>query len=158
LAAAHEYQERYGERLRNPLRGGGCFLGRQEFTATYRRTAFEAPCRFINEVARHLKEMLIGGAAQYLFPLDADHAHLAVPSEVWMKKYRKLSADQIIAALFRESTLVALYHTAEHLDINDPKTGQVNEKAKAWREKRNVLAFLTAVRFKSCLLIPTATA
>jgi hypothetical protein len=64
-----------------------------------------------------------------------------VPAEVWAKKYRKLASDQILFALLWEPTLVALYHTAEHLEMSDPKTGQVNEEAKAWSEKRNVLGF-----------------
>ena len=41
----------------------------------------------------------------------------------------------------RETQLVALYHTAEHLEISDPKTGAVDEAAKKWKEKRNVLGF-----------------
>ena len=141
IEAAYQYQENYGVRLRHPLRAKECLLGREEFVATYRGKEFLAPCRFITETTRHLKEMLSIGAAKYLFPLDADHAHLGVPAEVWAKKYRKLASDQILFALLREPTLVALYHTAEHLEMSDPKTGQVNEEAKAWSEKRNVLGF-----------------
>ncbi len=141
IEAAHQYQENYGGRIRNPLRAGECLLGHTEFVATYRDQKFLAPCHFITETTRHLKEMLSIGAAKYLFPLDADHAHLGVPAEVWEKKYRKLPSNRILLALLREPMLVALYHTAEHLEINDPKTGQVNGEAKAWREKRNVLGF-----------------
>jgi hypothetical protein len=152
VEAAHQYQESYEERIRNPLRAKECLLGHKEFVATYRGKEFLAPCRFITETTRHLKEMLSIGAAKYLFPLDADHAHLGVPAEVWAKKYSKLSSDEILFALLRESTLVALYHTAEHLEISDPKTGQVNEQAKAWRRNVTSLASLTVVLFKFCLL------
>jgi hypothetical protein len=49
--------------------------------------------------------------------------------------------NQILFALLREPTLVALYHTAEHLKIRDPKTGKINVEVKQWKEKRNVLGF-----------------
>ena len=41
----------------------------------------------------------------------------------------------------REPKLVALYHTAEHLTVMDPKTGAIDSQTKAWIEKRNVLGF-----------------
>ena len=116
-------------------------FGQSEITAKYSGTQFLVPCRFITEATRHLKEMLAIGAAKYLFPLDADHAHLAIPMELWATKYSKLPSEQILPALLLEPQLVALYHTAEHLEISDPKTGSVNQAAKAWKEKRNVLGF-----------------
>jgi hypothetical protein len=85
--------------------------------------------------------MLAIGAARYLFPLDLDHAHLASPSDLWEKKYSKLPRDKALPALLEEPGLAALYHTAEHLTTIDPKTGQENTEAKAWRERRNVLGF-----------------
>ena len=85
--------------------------------------------------------MLAVGAAKYLFPLDADHADLGIPAELWTSKYSKLPSEQIWLTLLREPRLIALYHTAEHLDISDPKTGKVNNEARAWKEKRNVLGF-----------------
>jgi hypothetical protein len=141
IDAAHQYQENYGERLRNPLPARDCMFGPNEITAKHNGTQFFIPCRFITEATRHLREMLAVGAAKYLFPLDADHAHLAIPIELWATKYSKLPAEQVLPALLRETQLVALYHTAEHLEIADPKTGAVNEAAKAWKEKRNVLVF-----------------
>ena len=141
VEAAHQYQENYGERIRNPLPARDCMFGQNEITAKYSGTQFFVPCRFIMETTRHLKEMLAIGAAKYLFPLDADHAHPAIPMELWATKYSKLPSEQILPALLREPQLVALYHTAEHLEISDPKTGSVNEEAKAWKEKRNVLGF-----------------
>src|SRR6266481_219406 len=141
VEAAHQYQENYGERMRNPLPARDCLLGQNEFTATYKQTEFLIPCRFVMETTRHLKEMLAVGAAKYLFPLDADHAHLGIPAELWASKYSKLPSEQIWFALLRETKLIALYHTAEHLEISDPKTGKVNDEARAWKEKRNVLGF-----------------
>ena len=141
VEAAHQYQENYGERIRNPLPARDCMFGQNEIAAKYTGTKFLLPCHFIIEATRHLKEMLTIGAAKYLFPLDADHGHLAIPNELWTTKYSKLPSEQILPALLREPQLVALYHTAEHLEIADPKTGIVNDEAKAWKEKRNVLAF-----------------
>ena len=141
VEAAHQYQENYGERMRHPLPARECMLGHQEFVATYRRTEVSIPCRFITETTRHLREMLSVGAAKYLFPLDADHAYLGVPSDLWAIKYSELPSEQVLLALLREPALVALYHTAEHLEITDPKTGQINQDAKIWKEKRNVLGF-----------------
>ncbi len=141
VEAAHQYQENYGERIRNPLPAQDCMFGQNEITAKHNGTQFLVPCHFIMETIRHLKEMLAVGAAKYLFPLDADHAHLAIPMELWATTYSKLPSEQILSALLREPQLVALYHTAEHLEISDPKTGAVNEDTKAWKEKRNVLGF-----------------
>ncbi|HVO93921.1 MAG TPA: hypothetical protein VMT22_13815 [Terriglobales bacterium] len=141
VEAAYQYQQNYGERLRAPLRAGDCVFRNTEFSATYRGTKIAVPCRFVTEVTRHLKEMLNAGAAKFLFPLDADHAHLGVPREAWDKKYKDLPVGRLFAALVRDPELVALYHTAEHLRVTDRKTGQVNAAAKEWQDKRNVLGF-----------------
>jgi len=153
VEAARQYQENYGERIRNPLPARDCMFGQNEITAKYNGTQFLVPCRFITETTRHLKEMLAVGAAKYLFPLDADHAHLAVPSELWTSKYSRLPSEHLLFALLREPKLVALYHTAEHLEISNPKTGEVNEEARAWKEKRNVLGFFDGVPYRFCPLI-----
>ena len=141
ITAAYQYQQNYGERLRAPLRATECAFRDGEFATFYRGVRFPISCRFINEVTRHLKQMMDVGAARYLFPLDADHAHLGVPKEVWNKKYKDLPPEEIFPALVRDPGLVALYHTAEHLRITDRKNGAVNADAKAWQEKRNVLGY-----------------
>ena len=141
MEVVYRYQEMFGERLNNPLRARDCLFGKKKFVASYQRKEFSLPCRFIRETIRHLQVMLEIGAAKYLFPLDVDHAHLAIPSDLWKKKYSKLPRDKLLPALLEEPTLAALYHTAEHLTMNDPKTGKVNPEAKAWKEKRNVLGF-----------------
>jgi len=141
VAAAYQYQQNYGERLRFPLRAGPCLFRGGEFATSYRRNPLAVSCRFVLEVTRHMKEMLDAGAAKFLFPLDADHAHLGVPMEVWNNKYKNLPVEQIFPAILREPGLVALYHTAEHLRVTDRKTGAVNAEAKAWQEKRNVLGY-----------------
>jgi hypothetical protein len=76
IANAYRYQERFGHRLRHPLKPHGCYYGQSEFIASFQGKEFVAPCRFITESTRQLKQMLENGAARYLFPLDADHAHL----------------------------------------------------------------------------------
>jgi hypothetical protein len=93
------------------------------------------------ETTRHLKQMLENGAARYLFPLDADHAHLAVPTELWAETYSKLSIGEVLPALLREPKLIALYHTAEHLTIADPTNVAASDATAKWRAKRNVLGF-----------------
>ena len=141
IDAAYRYQELFGSRLRRPLKTGTCSYGKSEFVAHFQGKEFAAPCRFINEVTRHLKQILENGAARYLFSLDADHAHLAVPTELWNEKYRKLSIAEIFPELLREPKLVALYHTAEHLAVADRENGAENVPAKEWLAKRNVLGF-----------------
>lgn len=141
IKTAYRYQQLFGERLRNPLRGRDCLLGRERFVASFRGKNFSAPCRFVNETIRHIKEMLAAGAARYLFPLDADHAHLAIPLELWEKKYRWLPKDALLAALLEEPMLAALYHTAEHLIVAEDESVKYSEEIKKWKEKRNVLGF-----------------
>jgi len=141
IEAAYRYQEMFGERLQKPARARDCSWGRTQFLASFGGKEFLAPCTFVSETIRHLREMLEIGAARYLFPLDLDHAHLAIPAELWEKKYRGLPKDNILPALLTEPALVALYHASEHLTIVDPRTGKENLDAKAWKEKRNVLGF-----------------
>jgi len=141
IGAAYQYQENYGVRIRNPLPAQACMCGKADFVGTYRQAKVYLPCQFINKVTRHLKEMLALGAARYLFPLDADHAHLGVPAEIWARKYSKLDPSQVVAALLREPALVALYHTAEHLDPVEANSGESEDSVRAWKEKRNVLGF-----------------
>jgi hypothetical protein len=106
VEAAHQYQENYGERMRNPLSARECLFGQHEFTVMYKQTEFLIPCHFVMETTRHLKEMLAIGAAKYLFPLDADHAHLGIPAQLWTSKYSKLPSEQIWFALLREPKLL----------------------------------------------------
>ena len=141
VSAAYLYQENYGERLRNPLRASSCLFRDGEFAAKYGATSFAVPCSFVLQVSRHLREMIDQGAAKFLFPLDADHAHLGVPMAAWKKKYQHLPPEEVVPALIRDPGLIALYHTAEHLRVTDRKTGAVNPEAKAWQEKRNVLGY-----------------
>lgn len=84
--------------------------------------------------------MLESGSARYIFPLDVDHAHLAIPSDLWNATYRQLTLGQLLPRVLREPTLVALYHTAEHLSgMNATKSSasQISD----WKAQRNVLGF-----------------
>jgi len=141
IDAAYRYQELFGGRLRHPLKPQACYHGKSEFIASLQGRQFVAPCRFITETTRHLKQMLENGAARYLFPLDADHAHLSVPKELWAEKYSKLSIGEVLPELLREPKLIALYHTAEHLAIGEPNYGPEFVLIKEWHAKRNVLGF-----------------
>jgi hypothetical protein len=141
MEVAYRYQERFGERIQQPLEARDCLLGRKEFIASRRGIEFVAPCHFITETIRHIKEMIETGAARYLFPLDADHAHLAVPLGLWENKYRKLPWEKLLPGLLAEPALAALYHTAEHLIVVDPNIKEVDPNIKAWREKRNVVGY-----------------
>ncbi len=155
IETAYRYQEMFGERVQNPLKARDCLLGKKEFVASYKGNEFLAPCSFIKETIRHLKEMLERGAAKYLFALDLDHAHLALPADLWENKYSKLPREKILPALLREPALAALYHTAEHLTVVDPRTGKVNSEAKEWKQKRNVFGFYDGRPIK--ILTPNAS-
>lgn len=141
IEAAYHYQAYFGRRLQNPLKPNGCSLGASEFTASFRGREFVAPCRFIAETTRHLKLMIEKGAARYLFPLDADHAHLAIPTGLWERKYSKLSVDEVFPQILWEPELVALYHTAEHLAVRDSKSDKQISQTQDWQAKRNVLGY-----------------
>ena len=141
IDAAYRYQERFGPRLKGPVKPNGCYLGQTEFTASSRGKQFIVTCEFLSQTIRHLKQMLESGAARYLFPLDADHAHLAIPAEQWREKYSLLPAEERLAAALRDRALVALYHTAEHLATDDGPSSHADDGLKNWRAKRNVLGF-----------------
>ncbi len=154
IETAYRYQEMFGERLSNPLKARDCLLGKNEFVATYKGKEFLAPCSFVKETLRHIKEILEKGAAKYLFPLDLDHAHLALPANLWENKYSHLPRENILPALLREPALAALYHSAEHLTVVDAGSRKVNPEAKEWKEKRNVLGFYDGRPIK--ILTPNA--
>jgi len=158
VAAAYQYQQNYGERLRFPLRAGPCLFRGGEFSTSYRRNPSVVSCRFVLEVTRHLKEMLDAGAAKFLFPLDADHAHLGVPMEVWNNKYKNLPLEQVFPAILREPGLVALYHTAEHLRVTDRKTGGSTRKPKPGKRSATSWAISTGARSRFCSPIPRVRA
>ena len=141
IGSAYQYQENYGGRMRNALPAFSCMTGKADFAATIHGVPVRVNCRFVNQVTHHLKGMLDIGAARYLFPLDADHAHLAVPADVWSEKYEKLSAAQLMPALLNEPKLVALYHTAEHLEPEARIKGSEDIAVRRWREQRNVLGY-----------------
>jgi hypothetical protein len=138
IAKTYKYQQQFGARLRNPLKPEQCSYGQKDFPASYQGRQFAAPCRFISETIRQLRELLESGAAKYLFPLDVDHGDFAVPADVWAAKYKKLPAEEILPKLLREPKLVAVYHTAVHL------SAEANHKESAtniWGQKRTVVGF-----------------
>lgn len=141
IETAYRYQEKFGKGLKYPLQAHDCLLGKKKIIASYYGREFILPCRFVTETIRHLKEILEVGAARYLFPLDLDHAHLGIPKELWKKEYRKLPGGEVVPAILRDSELVALYHSAEHLTAVDPETGKLDREAQDWMEKRNILGF-----------------
>jgi hypothetical protein len=124
IASAYRYQQQFGARVRNPLDPQACFRGEKEFSALYQGNRFAAPCRFVNETVRQLRELLETGAAKYLFPLDVAGADLALPSEVYASKYKNLPREEILPALLREPSLVAVYYTAVHLSPEDGAQGK----------------------------------
>jgi hypothetical protein len=148
IQAAYRYQLNFGERINNPLKGRKCLFGDKKIRVQSRGREFWLSCRFINQTVTHLTEMLEVGAAKFLFSLDANHAHLGVPASVWEEKYANLPPDDILPAIFEDPSLVALYHTAEHLAVADPKTGKVDPKNREWKEKRNVIGYYDGRRIK----------
>lgn len=141
IEVAYRYQEKFGRRLQTPLKPRDCYFGKTEFVARFQGKEFIAPCSFIHQTIRHLKAMLEQGAAKHLFPLDADHAHLAVPISRWRAVYSSLDRDQLLPRLLRDPALVALYHTAEHLSGSGLANTPLTPHVKSWKERRNVLGF-----------------
>jgi hypothetical protein len=137
IADAYRYQQQFGARLRSPLEPEICFRGKKDFGASYQGRSFSVPCRFVDETIRQLRELLESGAAKYLFPLDVDFADLAVPADVYASKYKQLPREEILPALLREPMLVAIYHTAVHLNpVGDKGAGM-----SVWGKKRTVAGF-----------------
>jgi hypothetical protein len=138
IANAYRYQQQFGARLRNPLEPQACFQGESEFSAFHHGRRFAAPCRFVGETMRQLKELLESGAARYLFPLDLASADLAVPATVYESKYAGLPREDVLPALLNEPTLVAIYRTAMHLC---PEGGVREAGLRAWGEARIIAGF-----------------
>ena len=138
MADAYRYQQQFGARLRHPLEPQTCLQGKKDFASSYQGRPFTAPCRFVGETIRQLRELLESGAAKYLFPLDVDSADLAVPADVYVSKYKQLPREEILPALLREPTLVAIYHTAVHLN---PEVGNKASGMSAWGKMRTVAGF-----------------
>ena len=138
IANAYRYQQQFGARLHNPVEPQACVHGGSEFTASSQGRRFVAPCRFITETTRQLRELLESGAAKYLFPLDVDYADLAVPAEIYESKYKQLSSGEMLPALLREPALVAIYHTALHLA---PEPSNNGSNPSVWGEKRTVSGY-----------------
>jgi len=137
IASAYRYQQQFGARVPNPLDPQACFRGEKDFTASFGGKRFAAPCRFVNETVRQLRALLESGAAKYLFPLDLDSADLAVPAEVYASKYRYLRKDEILPALLREPSLIAVYHTAVHVDPAPSDKAAEGQ----WGKRRTVAGF-----------------
>ena len=138
---ASGYRGQFGQPLSPHLKAVDCFSGRTEFVASFHGKTFLAPCRFITETTRHLKEISESEGGNSVFRLYADHCHLAVTSEVWEKKYRKLSNDEILPVMLRDPSLVAIYHGACSLPIVERKTAEGTPKTKERDKKRQVIGF-----------------
>ena len=138
---ASGYRGQFGQPLSTHLKAVDCFSGRTEFVASVHGKTFLVPCRFITETTRHLKEMSESEGGNSLSGLFADHGHLAVTSELWEQKYRKLPNDEILPVMLRDPSLVAIYHGACSLPIVERKTAGGTPKAKEWDKKRSVLGF-----------------
>jgi hypothetical protein len=138
IGNAYRYQQQFGARLRNPLEPQTCLQGKKDFAASFQGRTFVAPCRFLGETIRQLRELFESGAAKYLFPLDVDSADLAVPADIYGSKFKQLPQEEILPALLREPTLVAIYHTAVHLD---PEVGHNKSEVSVWGKTRTVAGF-----------------
>jgi hypothetical protein len=141
IEIAYRYQRDYGKGLKHPLKAANCLFRAESFRVDLFGKQQQLPCRFITETLRQLREILQAGAARYLFPLDLDHAHLAIPKSSWRAKYSRLPSGKILPAILKDPRLVALYHSAEHLMPVNPMRTTVNRAVDGWREKRNILGF-----------------
>lgn len=138
---ASGYREQFGQPLFRDLKAVDCFSGRTEFVASVHGKTFLAPCRFITETTRHLKEISESEGGNSVSRLYADHGHLAVTSELWEEKYRKLPNDEILPVLLRNPSWVAIYHAACRIPFADRKTAGVTPVTTEWEKKRQVLGF-----------------
>lgn len=116
------HQPQPGDRLSRPSKPVDCYSGEEEFAVSAQGRRILAPCRFSKATTEHLKNILASESTNHPFALDVDHAHLAVTAEVWDEKYRNLPRDEILPALLRDTSLVAIYHLACHTPIADRKT------------------------------------
>jgi hypothetical protein len=148
IESAYRYQLNFGERIRNPIKGRKCLFGEKRISVAHRNREFSLACRFVTQTIGHLSEMLKVGAARFLFPLDADHAHLGVPTKLWREKYASLPPHEVLPAMLDDRSLVALYHTAEHLATVNPKTGKTEQKDREWKNKRNVIGYYDGRRIE----------
>ena len=140
IEIAYRYQQNFGRRLHHPLKARDCYFGKADFIASFQGKEFLAPCQFILQTTGHLKTILEIGAAKYLFPLDSDHAHLAITTDLWREKYNQTNGPEILPEILREPTLVALYHTAEHLSAVDRESSPMSLQVENWKAQRNILA------------------
>jgi hypothetical protein len=138
---ASGYREQVDQPLFRHLKAVDCFSGQTEFLTSVHGKTFLAPCRFITETTRHLIQISESEGGNSLSSLYWDHGHLAVTSELWEQKYRKLPNDQILPVMLRDPSLVAIYHAACSLPIVERKTAGGTPKAKEWDKKRSVLGF-----------------
>jgi hypothetical protein len=84
--------------------------------------------------------MLEKGMANYLFPLDAGHAHLLIPLDLWEREYSMLNFEQMLPRILREPGLAVLYHSAEHLLVPE-ESESTNTQLKGWKAQRNIVGF-----------------
>ncbi len=129
-----EYEE--GARLENCIR-----IENGKYVAYRYGKKFEVPEKFVKSTLRQLEETLEKGYAEYIFRLDAFHSHLFVPYDVF-EKYKDLkNGAEVTEAYTKDEQLGALYHNAEHLTIEYPKTGEIDPIAKELCNKRSVLGW-----------------
>lgn len=128
-----------GKGLSRPLNPAACFSGSSEFLASWQGKKFLAPCRFIYETIAQLRALSELGATKLMFPVRTDHVHLAVPSELWEKKYQKLPKDEILSAVLREPRLVAVYHATDGLTLADSKGAAAKPSKRQPYDSRQVL-------------------
>jgi len=137
--ATSGHQPQLGNRLSRPLKPVDCFSGQAEFVASVQGRRFSAPCRFIRETTEQLKKILESEGAKQPFALEVDHAHLAVTSEIWDERYRDLRPDEILPVALRDTSLVAIYHSACHTPIADHKTAGTTRRE--LNKERHLIGF-----------------
>ncbi|MDO8523437.1 MAG: hypothetical protein Q7S12_04135 [bacterium] len=147
ISAVYRYQYDYGRRLKNPV---SCDVSGGNCTANFKGKKIGVPEKFLNEVKRHIVEMLKTGAARYVFELDAGHGHFALPKDTLEHYWEKYDDRvELLEAVLRDQNLSVLYHTAEHLKVTENDPADVKD----WQAKRNVLAGFDGSQIK--ILEPT---
>jgi hypothetical protein len=103
------------EEVSSPPQRATCRQETAEFLASWQNRKFPAPCGFIHQTIAHLQTAATMSKTPLNFPLNTDHVHLAVPAELWERKYRLLAKEDVLPAVLWEPSLVAVYHATDAL-------------------------------------------
>lgn len=99
--------------------------------------------RFAESLQSHIEQALAKKYAEAIIFPDMGHSHFLIPEKKWNNVYDKYPVDQfsqMYSALFADSKVQVLYHTAEMLQTLDENKQVLNNPHIQWRHRtRNVV-------------------